>query len=887
MQATKEYQKIHNIHLTCWNVNGLRNKGLDYNKLHDDNFLKCIEEFDIVGLVETHSDIDEVLNIPGYSAVTASRPKSKKARKSSGGTAVFIKNTISKGVSHVKSPSNKFIWLKLCRNFFNLQQDTFVAVIYIPPGNSTFLRSNECDLIGALEGDVQHFSKLGGLILLGDFNGRTATEPDSVISDSVKHGPSTPDYILDQCLTTRLNQDVCLNERGKAILDLCVSARLRILNGRKLGDSLGFFTCHKYNGSSTVDYALVNENMLSDILYFHVHNSLSDISDHCQISVGLKCTKTYINSTPKVPFVNLPSGFKWSKDSTFKFQKALLAVKSQDAIKAFLNTSYGESEADLDRAALKVNEIITEAAKTSLKRKVKQRRTKTKKAWYTTGLDQLRKELKDTGYKLCLYPRDTILRGHFFSTQRRYRKACKQERRRFKNKLLYMLDELESNDPKEYWNLVKKIAGSDKGELSHLDPDLFYQHYKDLNNREVISSSQNAPIFAELESLEQTPIFNELDNRITEKEVTKSLRLLKNGKASGVDLISNEMLKAGSTILLPVLCKIFNLTLSNGHFPSTWAQGHIMSIHKKGDINDPSNYRGITLSSCLGKLFNGVLNSRLYDFLVSRNIIRQEQIGFRKGHRTTDHLFIINNLIKKYKKSRKSLFMCFVDFQKAFDSVWHLGLFTKLKRIGISSRFYSVIKSLYSKSSISVQIGNRLSPYFQSRIGVRQGDNLSPTLFNIFVNDLPPIFDQTCSPASFGDLHLQCLLYADDLVLFSETEEGLQHSLDKLKDYCNLWSLDINVSKTKVMCCGKVSSQRRFFSGTEQLQMVTSYKYLGLELHESGDLQVARKDLSRRALKAFYGISRHFSNHTKVSTVKQLIWQCLVNFQGIIFWWIE
>ena len=377
-------------------------------------------------------------------------------------------------------------------------------------------------------------------------------------------------------------------------------------------------------------------------------------------------------------------------------------------------------------------------------------------------------------------------------------------------------------------------------------------------------------MYVSLDALEQTPIFNELDNRITEKEVTKSLRLLKNGKASGVDLISNEMLKAGSTILLPVLCKIFNLTLSNGHFPSTWAQGHIMSIHKKGDINDPSNYRGITLSSCLGKLFNGVLNSRLYDFLVSRNIIRQEQIGFRKGHRTTDHLFIINNLIKKYKKSRKSLFMCFVDFQKAFDSVWHLGLFTKLKRIGISSRFYSVIKSLYSKSSISVQIGNRLSPYFQSRIGVRQGDNLSPTLFNIFVNDLPPIFDQTCSPASFGDLHLQCLLYADDLVLFSETEEGLQHSLDKLKDYCNLWSLDINVSKTKVMCCGKVSSQRRFFSGTEQLQMVTSYKYLGLELHESGDLQVARKDLSRRALKAFYGISRHFSNNTKVRTLNHL-----------------
>ena len=153
---------------------------------------------------------------------------------------------------------------------------------------------------------------------------------------------------------------------------------------------------------------------------------------------------------------------------------------------------------------------------------------------------------------------------------------------------------------------------------------------------------------------------------------------------------------------------------------------------------------------------------------------------------------------------------------------------------------------------------------------MRQGDNLSPTLFNIFVNDLPNIFDETCFPASYGDLTLHCLLYADDLVLFSESDVGLQNCLDKLYRFCDLWSLDINVTKTKYMCVGKAPSKEAFLYGNSQLSRVSSYKYLGLELHEDGDMQFTKKDLGRRALKAFYSLSKNFSSVPKVSMLNHL-----------------
>ena len=117
------------------------------------------------------------------------------------------------------------------------------------------------------------------------------------------------------------------------------------------------------------------------------------------------------------------------------------------------------------------------------------------------------------------------------------------------------------------------------------------------------------------------------------------MKYLKNKKAQGADSISNEMIKASFPFLKNAFLKLFNVVLKSNFYPSVWGLGHIVPIFKSGTIFDLSNYRSITISSCLGKLFSIILNNRLINFLDLNNLKIPEQIGFSKGCRTADHIF--------------------------------------------------------------------------------------------------------------------------------------------------------------------------------------------------------------------------------------------------------
>ena len=123
---------------------------------------------------------------------------------------------------------------------------------------------------------------------------------------------------------------------------------------------------------------------------------------------------------------------------------------------------------------------------------------------------------------------------------------------------------------------------------------------------------------------------------------------------------------------------------------------------------NPDNYRAICVTSCLSKLFILILNDRLTFFLKTNNIIDRSQIGFQKDHRPTDHIFTLKTLINKhvYNTPKGKLYACFVDLKKAYDSVWHKGLFTKLASLNVTESFLNVIIDLYQKSSNAVKIDN-------------------------------------------------------------------------------------------------------------------------------------------------------------------------------------
>ena len=170
---------------------------------------------------------------------------------------------------------------------------------------------------------------------------------------------------------------------------------------------------------------------------------------------------------------------------------------------------------------------------------------------------------------------------------------------------------------------------------------------------------------------------------------------------------------------------------------------------------------------------------------VNTGSIIKKKIGYQEKCQTLDHILTLKIMIDKYihRASRKYHFVCFVDFKAAFDSVWRQALFYKLAHLNIDRNFLHIIQSIYSNVTYSIKIDGELSNPFNSNTGLKQGCALSPILFNRFLSDFPDIFDPSCHPVTLAGLYLNCLMFADDIVLVSESAEGLQQCLNKLDVY--------------------------------------------------------------------------------------------------------
>ena len=227
--------------------------------------------------------------------------------------------------------------------------------------------------------------------------------------------------------------------------------------------------------------------------------------------------------------------------------------------------------------------------------------------------------------------------------------------------------------------MKKPADGFDKNEL--------FEYFSDLASDEHFYSgigpaSDKKEKIHEINPVIIDHVSESLDRKISREEIRKVIKNMKNNKAAGIDKIIPELLKGLDDQLLNVIEILLNFIFEKGVFPEEWTLGIITILFKDGETNDLNNYRGITLLSMLGKLLLGVLNNRLIGLINEEHILEETQGGFRKGYRTTDHLFTLHALINHHiKVEKKELFLCFVDFRKAFDKVSHSILWMKLSNM--------------------------------------------------------------------------------------------------------------------------------------------------------------------------------------------------------------
>ena len=381
-----------------------------------------------------------------------------------------------------------------------------------------------------------------------------------------------------------------------------------------------------------------------------------------------------------------------------------------------------------------------------VKRKKNTRKSncKRKKKWFDKDCQALLTHVRKLGRQLSTrFSQETLKAYH--DKKKEFFRLRNHKNRKYVASILENLDSLHSSNPAAYWKLFNKLKNFDKvNSKCPVRADDFLKYFKSLYFRD--SNSEQEKIYDQFIQENQASIFNELNYRITEGEVSNAIKNLKNNKASGLDLILNEMMRFGQVVFTPVICKIFNDILTSGTFPESWRCNILTPIHKKGTTTSAANYRGIAVSSNFCKLFCTILHSRLSDFCDKHEIIPHIQIGYRKHCRTSDHVFVLKGLIDKYVRRGKWLYTCFVDFRAAFDSVSRKALLYKLIRLGIGGNFLSILKAMYSNVSYCIKLNGKVSTSFLSNSGVKQGCVLSPLLFNMFLSDLPKIFDDSCAP---------------------------------------------------------------------------------------------------------------------------------------------
>lgn len=430
---------------------------------------------------------------------------------------------------------------------------------------------------------------------------------------------------------------------------------------------------------------------------------------------------------------------------------------------------------------------------------------------------------------------------------------------------------------KEYWKLLKNAANITTCTSKSLSVNNFTEYFKAINNPDNAFFQPDEEVIYFNERFLNSEIqvmFSELDIEITREEILQSIKQLKNGKSGGPDQLLNEFFIHGQHVLLPCLHILFNKLLTLGYFPSSWAEGHIVPLHKKGDVNNVNNYRGITLLSVLGKLFTRLLNNRLKEWAEMYQVYIEAQAGFRKCMSTADNIFVLHGLISHMLNAGKKFYCAFIDFSKAFDYVVRDVLWYKLIKLGVRGQILKVIKSMYESIKSRVKCNNELSEEFTCCLGVRQGECLSPFLFAMYVNDIEDYF--YVNGAEGVDTYmfkLFLLLYADDITLFSETAQGLQKGLDILKDYCNKWKLMVNTEKSKIIVFrkgGQLARNLKFYYDGLELSIVGSFSYLGVVFTPGGSFSLAQNTLSGQAQKAIFRLNSYLYKFTEISPYHRL-----------------
>ena len=823
-----------------------------------------LSDYDVIFLTETFSIDFPTHLFPTYLIFTSPGIKLSdgSTARLSGGVALLIKRSFANFVKPIHVEYDNCIVLKVSREMTGLATDCVIIGMYLPPSQSDYYSETDIDngicLLEQCLLDVYEDHGEIPLIILGDLNARTgsANAKDYVLPDTCLDEDTEPDKRF-----TRKSKDCTTNDFGRYLLSVCEQFSLLIMNGLLPGDEYGDVTYIAHNGASVIDYVLLSRCLFECAIKLRILPRID--SKHLPVEFIFDASEKSNTIRDRITTVEIEK-YRWNQEKADEYCHSLLS----NEISFIFDKATDLIDVDIEAALDKFNEGIILAAQ-CMKRTFKFGNKIKNSPWFDAECRKMRSDVRLSLRKYTKFKDKQdgdSLRIIYTEKRKQYKQVLKQKRLDHKKDILETLEKSSSKDSRKFWGTIKSsmYSGSPLNTISSED---WLDHFKKVFDSEFIDEGTAGTRDIVLEEDLANNQFQNididitvLDAEITECDVKDAIKALKNEKAAGPDGLSGEFYKYSAPCIVTFLTKMFNKLFDSGTFPLSWSESVIHPIHKKGDINSPDNYRGISLLNVSSKLYSYILNKRLTDWVEENNVLNESQAGFRRNYSTVDHIYCLLTLVQKQLSNHQKLYAAFVDFKKAFDFVDRKYLWFVLRKNGIRGKMYKAIKSMYEIVKARVRANNCVSESFMCPRGLKQGENCSPILFSLFINELA---DEITQNGRHGIaltpelIEILIMLFADDVVLLSYTVVGLQRQLDILSNTARRLDLTVNREKSKIVIFrngGHIASTEKWFYSGEKLEIVNEYKYLGIIFSTRLTFSYSLEEMAMKARKGVFCI---------------------------------
>ena len=482
--------------------------------------------------------------------------------------------------------------------------------------------------------------------------------------------------------------------------------------------------------------------------------------------------------------------------------------------------------------------------------------------WWNQEVKEAIRTKKDA-FKAWLHDRSSSdLQSRYTEVRKAATSAAKKSKEKSWEEFGRRLDSNYFLANKVFWQTIRRLSGKRSSitySIKDSDGNILTDENEILSRRREYFENLLNPVKTstrdthEVTHLEEGEVF-------TSAEAATAIQRIKSGKAAGEDEIRPKMLKALTVEGILWLTRVCQVAWKLGKTPRDWQTSVIIPIFKERDRQQCTNYRGISLLSLPGKVYAKCLEK------ICREIVESK----------LEDIFTLKQILEKSWEYGKDLIACFVDFEKAYDRVPRDKLWKVLQEYGVNGQFLRAIKSFRSRPKVCVWVNGKQSKPFHVGVGLRQWCVLSPLLFIVYMNWIDKC-SQADECATIGNCKISRLLFADDLVLLSSTESGLERALNSFADACNTAGMKISTAKTEVLHLSRNPDHCALQVNGATLKQVEKFKYLGVAFTSDGrqdeelDTRIGKASAVTQALHYSVVLKQELSKKAKLSIFKAFL----------------